>query len=109
MRPILPPPPLCRVVNQRANHPMRSLATLRIFSIKHNAHDMMHLAHPYDKSADEVEASFLAALAREFVLAHRIWARDFGDGTEKEVRAVGQPVNLYQVSSRLHFSFGKSI
>lgn len=64
---------------------MSPSTAIRILSIEHNADDVVHLAHPDDKGADEVEVGFFASLAGHLVLGFGIVARDFGDWAEEEI------------------------
>jgi hypothetical protein len=48
--------------------------------------------HAHDKCADKVGAGLFAALARYRVLCYTIISRYFGNGAEKEVCAVRQPI-----------------
>jgi hypothetical protein len=101
MSPILSPPLLGRIVDQGRNCPVGFPAALFILAIEDDADDVMHFPHPYNKCANEVESSFLAASARHFVLSNCIWARNFGYGAEEEVRTIGEPVDLRHVNHEL--------
>jgi hypothetical protein len=106
MRSILAPASLCCIVDQGCNEPVGAAAGVRVFAIEtaaflvsymacemrshlHNTYNMMHLPHPNDESANEVEASFLTAFPRDLVLSYTIVAAYFGNGREEQVGAIG--------------------
>lgn len=93
MSAILAPAPRSRLLDQQPNQPVRPLPRIQILAIKHDAHDMMNLAHSDEKGADEVEAMLLAQPARQRILRLGIRARDLCNRGEEQVAAVGQPAD----------------
>ena len=68
------------VFDQGSDEPMRPPLRVRVCPVEHNAHDVMHLAHSYDKGSDEIEACFLASLLGDGVLLVGVKAGDLGNG-----------------------------
>ena len=97
MRPVLAPPLLRRIINQSRDQPEGLPSTLGVLAIEHNADDVVHFTHADDKRPDEVQAGFFASPPAKLVLCHTIVAADFGDRTEEEVGAVGEPVDPFQL------------
>ena len=87
---------------------MCPLAHLFILPVEDKTNNMVHLSHTDNECTNEVEASLFASSTSEFVLCCSIRARDFGDGTEEEMCAVGEPIDLFSelVSSKLWFANG---
>ena len=83
MRPILPPPMRCAILDQLFDQAMRPDPTFRVFAVEDKADNMMQLAEADDESSDEIEAVFFAAFAGDAVLELCICAGDAGDGGEE--------------------------
>lgn len=98
MRSILAPPFRRCVVDQRRDERVRPRPRGRVFAVKDEADDMVHLAHADAERAEEIEAGLLAAGTGEGVLGCGVISRHLRNGREEEVGTVGEPVPVCDTS-----------
>lgn len=98
MCPVLAPAALCRVVDQSRDDPVRATTRVGILAVKDETHNVVHLPHAHDKGADKVKTGLFAPLSCDLILGLGVVASDFGNGREKQVRAIRQPVDPLELS-----------
>jgi hypothetical protein len=90
---IFTPTLFCTILNQRLDQPVCLFLLLFILAVKHNAHDVVHLAHTNRKRANKVQPSFFTTRFGNGKLSRCVIAVDLRDGREEEMRAVGKPAH----------------
>lgn len=92
MRSVLAPALTGTVINEHLDQRMHARSLLVALFVKHEAHNVMHLAHSHGEGAYKVKPGLNHTPLRDGVLLCGSLARHLGDWAEEEMSAARDPV-----------------